>query len=101
MTSGQVVVCNQGGPIPVQGRVMCAGFTSPIDGSSQGGYIAADGDADNYPKARGWARVDIYYPPYPTPGPPKAPEVRCGGHGESGGTDAASPTGGTVTNHQP
>jgi hypothetical protein len=51
--SGAVVVCNQSSDLPIQGRVIGSG-------SSSGGYVAADGDADNpEEKSQGYARVDI------------------------------------------
>jgi hypothetical protein len=63
-------VCNDGrGAVPVQGRIIVT--------SDQGGYVAADGDADNAPEAQGWIRVD-------------GNGVRCGD--EAGRRDATHPT---------
>lgn len=65
-----VEVCNSGGPVPVQGRVIAT--------TEQGGYIAADGDANNSPEqAQGWVRVD-------------SNGVRCGD--SAGRKDATHPT---------
>ena len=61
-------VCNEGGPVPVQGRVIV---------SIEGQYIAADGDKDNEAPADGWARID-------------SNGVRCGDTG--GNLDATHPT---------
>jgi hypothetical protein len=62
-TGGALVVCNDSASLPIQGRVILTGDTS-------GGYIAADGDADNTqdPKAAGFVRADIG----------ANPGVRCG-----------------------
>lgn len=65
-----VEVCNGGsGVIPLQGRVIAT--------TDDGGYIAADGDADNPAEARGWIRVD-------------SSGVRCGD--DAGRLDATHPT---------
>lgn len=78
---GAVVVCNDGTDVPVQGRVMGAGGT-------EGGYVAADGDADNSPEqAQGWARVDVS---------PTGPAAGCGDT-TTGDTDAANPAGALST----
>jgi hypothetical protein len=51
--SGALVICNESSDLPIQGRVIASG-------SSSGGYVAADGDADNPDeKSQGFARVDI------------------------------------------
>jgi hypothetical protein len=42
--------CSAGGGLPVQGRIIAT--------SEDGGYLAADGDADNAPEAQGWIRID-------------------------------------------
>lgn len=64
-TSGGVGVCNDGGSVPVQGRVVA-------EGSEKGGNIRADGDKDNSnEQAQGYARVDGTFGP-------SAPTVRCG-----------------------
>ena len=60
---GALVICNDGAPVPIQGRVIASGSTSG------GGYVAADGDKDNPEQARGWARVDVSA---------SGPVVRCG-----------------------
>jgi len=73
---GALVVCNDGTTAPVQGRVIAAGGT-------EGGYVAADGDADNSSEqAQGWARADIG----------SSPAVGCG-DATTGDTDAANPAG--------
>ncbi|MEY2478633.1 MAG: hypothetical protein QOG87_3948 [Actinomycetota bacterium] len=53
-TGGAIVVCNESADLPIQGRVIGSGGTS-------GGWVAADGDADNTQneKAQGWARADV------------------------------------------
>lgn len=64
-SSGGVGICNDGGSVPVQGRVV-------LQGSTASGLSAyADGDKDNtqHEKATGWARLDAG-----TGGP----QVRCG-----------------------
>lgn len=86
-SGGALVVCNDaptnnGVPVPIQGRVIASGGTS-------GGYVAADGDADNPTEAEGWARIDLG----------TSPAVRCGG-AEGGGTNAETPTA-TATNCDP
>lgn len=45
-----VEVCNDDADLPIQGRAIAT--------TDDGGYIAADGDADNAPEAQGWIRVD-------------------------------------------
>jgi len=78
---GAAVICNDGAPAPIQGRVIASGSTSG------GGYIAVDGDKDNPEQARGWARVDVDTTP--------TDNVRCGGPTDAGsGTNAESPSGG-------
>jgi hypothetical protein len=53
-TGGEIAVCQETADLPVQGRVIAAGD------AQSGGYVAADGDADNQPEqATGWARVDV------------------------------------------
>jgi hypothetical protein len=47
---GYIEVCNDSGPVPIQGSVYAEGSTS-------GGSVAADGDANNPEQARGWFRV--------------------------------------------
>lgn len=64
-----VEVCNDGGAVPVQGRVIAT--------TDQGGYVAADGDGSNPGQAAGWVRVD-------------STGVRCGD--SSGRMDATHPT---------
>jgi hypothetical protein len=61
-------VCNDGGTVPVQGRVIAT--------TDDGGYVAADGDGDNPGQAAGWARVD-------------GNGVRCGD--DAGNRDATNP----------
>ena len=75
---GAIVVCNDaatnnGAPAPIQGRIILSGGTG-------GGYVAADGDANNPPEAQGWARADIG----------SSPQIRCGG-AEGGGYNAENP----------
>ena len=73
---GGVGICNAGGTVPVQGRVVAAG-------NSEGGYVYADGDKDNAnEQAQGYARVDGKFGP-------SAPTVRCGD--STGRKDASSP----------
>lgn len=48
--SNGIEVCNDNADLPMQGRVIVT--------SDDGGYIAADGDADNAPEAQGWLRID-------------------------------------------
>ncbi len=62
-------VCNDGGAVPVEGRVIAT--------TDQGGYVAADGDGNNSGQAAGWARVD-------------SSGVRCGD--DAGNRDATHPT---------
>jgi hypothetical protein len=61
-------VCNDGGTIPIQGRVIAT--------TDQGGYVAVDGDANNPGQSAGWARVD-------------GQGVRCGD--DAGRRDATHP----------
>lgn len=82
---GALVVCNEsatnnGAPAPIQGRVILSGGTG-------GGYVAADGDANNAPEAQGWARADIG----------SSPQIRCGGPG-GGGFNAENPNNGSQAN---
>ena len=52
-SGGAVVVCNESADLPIQGRVIGSGGTS-------GGWVAADGDADNpNEQSQGWARADV------------------------------------------
>lgn len=62
-------VCNDGGVVPVQGRLIAT--------TDQGGYVAADGDANNPGQAAGWFRID-------------GSGVRCGD--DAGRRDATHPT---------
>jgi hypothetical protein len=62
-------VCNDGGVVPLQGRLIVT--------TDQGGYIAADGDGDNPAQGAGWVRVD-------------GGGVRCGD--DTGNRDATHPT---------
>ena len=64
-----VEVCNDGGPLPIQGRFIAT--------TEQGGYVAADGDSSNPGQAAGWVRVD-------------RSGVRCGD--DTGRRDATHPT---------
>jgi hypothetical protein len=64
-----VEVCNDSGPLPIQGRAIVT--------TEQGGYAAADGDSSNPGQAAGWVRVD-------------RSGVRCGD--DSGRRDATHPT---------
>lgn len=73
-TSGGVGVCNDGGSVPVQGRIVA-------QGSPNGGSIYADGDKDNAnEQAQGFARMDV---------DGGGPKVRCGD--ANGRKDASSP----------
>lgn len=73
-TSGGVGVCNDGGSVPVQGRVAA-------QGSENGGAVYADGDKDNAnEQAQGFARMDV---------DSSGPKVRCG---DAGGRKDASHT---------
>ena len=73
-TSGGVGVCNDGGSVPVQGRVAAQGGPS-------GGAIYADGDKDNAnEQAQGFARMDV---------DGGGPKVRCGD--AEGRKDASHP----------
>jgi hypothetical protein len=75
-TSGGVGICNDGGAVPVQGRVVA-------QGSPDGGSVYADGDKDNAnEQAQGFARLDV---------DGAGPKVRCGDTG--GRKDASAPTG--------
>jgi hypothetical protein len=67
--SNGVEVCNDSGPVPVQGRVIAT--------TDQGGYVAADGDGNNPAQSAGWVRVD-------------SSGVRCGD--DAGRRDATHPT---------
>lgn len=68
--SNGVEVCNDGtGAVPLQGRIIVT--------NEQGGYVAADGDADNPGQGQGWIRVD-------------GGGVRCGD--DAGPRDATHPT---------
>ena len=69
--SGSLVVCNDDGDYPIQGRIIATG-----DASSQDGYVAADGDADNASQGQGYTRVS-------------GDGVECGDVA-SGDTDAAN-----------
>ena len=64
-----VEVCNDGGPVPIQGRAIVT--------TEQGGYVAADGDNSNPAQSAGWVRVD-------------SNGVRCGD--DAGRRDATHPT---------
>ena len=76
---GAVVICNDGAPAPIEGRVIASGSTTG------GGWVAADGDKDNPgTEADGWARVDFGS---------GGVKVRCGG-AEGGGWNSESPGGG-------
>lgn len=71
-TNGGVGVCNDGGSVPIQGRLAA-------QGGSGGGTVYADGDKDNAnEQAQGFARMDI---------DGSGPKVRCG---DSGGRKDAS-----------
>lgn len=82
---GSLVVCNEsatnnGAPAPIQGRIIASGGTG-------GGYIAADGDANNPPEAQGWARLNIS-------SNPSAAGPRCGGPADPGtSTDSTTNNG--------
>lgn len=76
-SGGGVVICNEGGnDVPIQGRVIAAGGTS-------GGWVAADGDADNPEQGQGYARADVS----------STPSTRCGDTA-NGDTDSANPASG-------
>lgn len=45
-----VEACNDDADLPAQGRIIAT--------TDDGGYVAADGDADNPTEAQGWIRVD-------------------------------------------
>lgn len=88
-TGGAVVICSDDRPpggIPVQGRIIASG-------STEGGYVAVDGDRDNDDaRTQGWTRVDVSA---------GGPIVRCGG-AKGGGYDAANPiAGGSMANCLP
>lgn len=71
---GALVVCNDGEDLPIQGRVIA-------EGGTEGGYLAADGDADNpSEESQGYARIDVG----------SEPQVRCGDLA-AGDSDAANP----------
>ena len=73
-TDGGVGVCNDGGAVPIQGRVV-------FQGSSNGFIIYADGDKDNAPdQAQGYARADLT---------PAGGKFGCGA--EDGNRDASNP----------
>ena len=71
-----VEVCNDDADLPIQGRAIAT--------SDDGGYIAADGDADNATEAQGWVRVD-------------QSGVRCGD--PAGSLDATHPGAGDTSEH--
>lgn len=77
---GALVVCQDGSSLPVQGRVIASG-------GPDGGWVAADGDADNSDeRAQGWARVDV--------NAADGVLVRCG-DAAANNTDAANPAPGS------
>lgn len=54
--SGALVICNESGAVPIQGRVIIKGGGANPTGT----YIAADGDADNpQTQADGYAKVKV------------------------------------------
>jgi hypothetical protein len=72
-SGGELEACTDDGSA-LQGRVIASG-------STDGGFVAADGDQDNsQEQAQGWARVDVG---------PSGPSVSCGS--TSGNLDAVNP----------